>query len=296
MYVGHAGIALGLRGRDRRLAIAALTIACFGPDWVEMLLLMVGVHELAGVLSHSIPAILIGGAAARWLYARTGRPGGGRLFAGWLLHWPADLLTGRKPLILASPTIGLDLYQLPAADFLIETAVIVAGCALYARAQPRRAELRRVIVVLGAALVALQGAVDVALAVMRDTEWAPSLASAESRSHLPLAGVAEPMGLRMHLARPSTHTRREDAMAADGPRGIVTLVCLTCGKEKFFTTEVPAAVSCDQCGSTVFRTFATPTEPDEAAIDALEAQARSMAYGDSSPDTTQDDVRDLDIR
>lgn len=85
-------------------------------------------------------------------------------------------------------------------------------------------------------------------------------------------------------------------MATDGPRGIVTLVCLTCGKEKYFTREVPAEVSCEQCGSTVFRTFATPTEPDEAAIDALEAQARSMAYGDSSPDTTPGDVQDLDLR
>ncbi|MFI5255970.1 MAG: hypothetical protein ACHQRK_01835 [Gemmatimonadales bacterium] len=46
----------------------------------------------------------------------------------------------------------------------------------------------------------------------------------------------------------------------------------------------------------MFRTFATPTEPDEAAIDALEAQARSMAYGDSSPDTTAGDVRDLGQR
>jgi hypothetical protein len=46
----------------------------------------------------------------------------------------------------------------------------------------------------------------------------------------------------------------------------------------------------------VFRTFATPTEPDEAAIDALEAQARSMAYGDSSPDTTIGDVSDLGQR
>ena len=98
----------------------------------------------------------------------------------------------------------------------------------------------------------------------------------------------------LHFA-PRTHYS-EEAMAMDGPRGIVTLVCLTCGKEKFFTREVPAAVSCEQCGSTVFRTFATPTEPDEAAIDALEAQARSMAYGDSSPDTTRDDVRDLDMR
>ena len=82
-------------------------------------------------------------------------------------------------------------------------------------------------------------------------------------------------------------------MANDGPRGLVTLVCLTCGKERFFSQDVPAAVTCEQCGGTVFRTFATPTEPDEAAIDALEAQARSMAYGDSSPDTTIGDVRDL---
>lgn len=85
-------------------------------------------------------------------------------------------------------------------------------------------------------------------------------------------------------------------MAKDGPRGLVTLVCLTCGKERFFSQDVPAAVTCEQCGSTVFRTFATPTEPDEAAIDALEAQARSMAYGDSSPDTTAGDVRDLGQR
>lgn len=84
-------------------------------------------------------------------------------------------------------------------------------------------------------------------------------------------------------------------MASDGIKGIVTLVCLTCGKEKFYTEEVPASVTCEQCGSSVFRTFATPTEPDGAAIDAAEAQARSMAYGDSSPETTRDDVRDLDL-
>jgi len=85
-------------------------------------------------------------------------------------------------------------------------------------------------------------------------------------------------------------------MASNGPRGIVTLVCLTCGKEKFFTNQVPAAVSCEQCSGAVFRTFATPTEPDDAAIAAAEAQARSIAYGDASPETTQDDVRDLDAR
>ena len=84
-------------------------------------------------------------------------------------------------------------------------------------------------------------------------------------------------------------------MGTKGSKGVMTLVCLTCGKEKFFTQDVPAGVTCDQCAGTVFRSFATSTEPDDAEIDALEAQARSMAYGDSSPDTTRDDVRDLDL-
>ncbi|MDQ2665993.1 MAG: hypothetical protein M3Z05_08285 [Gemmatimonadota bacterium] len=84
-------------------------------------------------------------------------------------------------------------------------------------------------------------------------------------------------------------------MSDEEAKDVMTLVCLTCGKEQYFTSDVPAAVTCGQCGGTVFRSFATPTEPDEAAIDALESQTRSMAYGDSSPDTTRDDVRDLDL-
>ena len=83
----------------------------------------------------------------------------------------------------------------------------------------------------------------------------------------------------------------------NGPRGVVTLVCLTCGKEKFYEqSPPPPVVTCDQCGGTVFRQFATPTEPDEATIAALEEQARSIAYGDASPDTAPDDVRDLEGR
>jgi hypothetical protein len=83
---------------------------------------------------------------------------------------------------------------------------------------------------------------------------------------------------------------------SDGPNGIVTLVCVTCGNQHFYDRVVPEAVICEKCGSSVFRTFETPTEPDEATIAQLEEQARSMAYGDSSPDTTVGDVRDLDSR
>ena len=74
---------------------------------------------------------------------------------------------------------------------------------------------------------------------------------------------------------------------------VTTMVCVTCGAEQFFDEAVPAALTCPKCQSTVFRPFTTPTERDEATIAGLEEQARSIAYGDSSPATSPDDVRDL---
>ncbi len=86
-------------------------------------------------------------------------------------------------------------------------------------------------------------------------------------------------------------------MADDsGPEGLVTLVCITCGNEKFYDTAVPDHVKCEKCSGTVFRTFQTPTKPDDATIAALDEQARSISYGDSSPDTSLGDLRDLDAR
>jgi hypothetical protein len=81
-----------------------------------------------------------------------------------------------------------------------------------------------------------------------------------------------------------------------GPSGLVSLVCITCGNERHYESAVPSSLSCDKCGGTVFRQFDTPTEPDDATIAQLEAQARSIALDDDSPDTAPDDVRDLDAR
>jgi hypothetical protein len=77
--------------------------------------------------------------------------------------------------------------------------------------------------------------------------------------------------------------------------GLVTLVCITCGREQFHSRSVPQSTVCDKCGGTVFRTFDTPTDPDDASIAALEEQTRSLSYGDPSPDSTRGDVRDLDL-
>jgi len=75
---------------------------------------------------------------------------------------------------------------------------------------------------------------------------------------------------------------------------VTTMVCVTCGAEQFFDSAVPANLKCQRCQSTVFREFTTPTAPDDASIAQAEEQARSMSYGDSSPATSADDVRDLD--
>ena len=86
--------------------------------------------------------------------------------------------------------------------------------------------------------------------------------------------------------------KRQDREA----RGLITMVCVTCGAEQFFDNAVPDSLTCKTCGSSVFRQFATPTVPDEATIAQLEEEARSIQYGDSSPQTSPDEVRDLDTR
>ena len=75
---------------------------------------------------------------------------------------------------------------------------------------------------------------------------------------------------------------------------VATLICVTCGAEQFFDDAVPNALKCPKCGGTVFRAFDTPASSNQAASAAAEEQARSMAYGDSSPQTAPDEVIDLD--
>ena len=88
--------------------------------------------------------------------------------------------------------------------------------------------------------------------------------------------------------------RRE--LASPTIPSVTTMVCLTCGAEQFYEEQVPGGLKCPRCGSTVFRTFDTPTARDEATIAHLEEEARSIQYGDASPGTTPEDVRDLEIK
>lgn len=80
---------------------------------------------------------------------------------------------------------------------------------------------------------------------------------------------------------------------SDGPDGMLTLVCITCGNEIFFDVAPSAENKCDKCGGTVFRSFFTPTSRDDATESMLEETTRSIAFDGGSPDSTIGDLRDL---
>ena len=79
----------------------------------------------------------------------------------------------------------------------------------------------------------------------------------------------------------------------DETDGLLTLICITCGNELFFTTKPPADEPCPRCGSTVFRSFFTPAASDEAAQSLLEDTTRSISLDGGSTDSTAGDLRDL---
>ena len=179
MYLGHAALALVIKARAPKVPIVPLTLACYGPDWIDAALMIPTPRAGMAPYSHSLPALVIGALMASGLYALiTRRDGAMQILFGWLLHWPLDLLTGLKPIVGVEPLIGLDLYHAPFADALLETIVIAAACVVYARAAaPVRAQ-RKVVMALGVALVVAQLSFDVTLRRLDSLPWHPSLAFA----------------------------------------------------------------------------------------------------------------------
>jgi ribosomal protein S27E len=80
---------------------------------------------------------------------------------------------------------------------------------------------------------------------------------------------------------------------SNGPEGMLTLVCITCGNEMFFTSKPPKDEPCSRCGGTVFRSFFTPTVRDEATESMLEDTARSSSLESAPSDDPTGDVREL---
>ena len=195
-------MALALKTREPRVPMAVLVAACFGPDWVELFLgLFVG-RSAGETYSHFIPGVLLGASAAALVYALVSRRAGSRWVAiGWLSHWPADFLTAHKPLVNPGHVVGLDFYDLPVVDFLIEATLVVVCAWLYARTFAPDRPRRRWVAAAALVLAGIQSVLDYGLQHQPWREWSPSLARLEWQPHLTVATTGSPaQPLRTALA------------------------------------------------------------------------------------------------
>lgn len=80
----------------------------------------------------------------------------------------------------------------------------------------------------------------------------------------------------------------------ESDEGVLTLVCLKCGTEYYFTdSRPPSGMQCEKCKSGVFREFFSPPGDDEAANDFTDTTARAMDPDDAEGETLPTDVLDL---
>jgi membrane-bound metal-dependent hydrolase YbcI (DUF457 family) len=169
MYIGHVGAALAAKRLRASIGLFALLVATYVPDWVDGGLCLAGVHNPEGMLSHSIPAVVLFALAGFAAYAfRTRDFTAALIVAGVIVsHVLLDWITGYKPTWPGGPMIGLQLYGHPVADFVVEGLLIVLVGVLYGRTlPPRRRPWIDVSIMLGALLV-LQLGIDIAHMMMK---------------------------------------------------------------------------------------------------------------------------------
>jgi membrane-bound metal-dependent hydrolase YbcI (DUF457 family) len=168
MFVGHLGLALGVKKAEPRLPLSVLVAASYGLDLLWPLFLLTGLETVriepgntrfTGLAfdsypwSHSLFMAVIWASAAGCLTAwktATLRPA---IFLGAVVvsHWVLDFVTHRPdlPLWPDGPEVGLGLWQSVAGTLLIEGAFFAAAVAVYSRfAAPRDAIGRRALAAL----------------------------------------------------------------------------------------------------------------------------------------------------
>jgi hypothetical protein len=136
------------------------------PDWADAALCIGGIRSSTpGLYSHALMpvAILAAAAAAAFFVWRRDVAGGLVVAAVVLTHLLGDYVTGLKPTWEGGPVIGLNVYAVPALDFIFEAAVLTAGWWLYQRSFPAARRYSRDVVVVLASLLLVQAAADIAI-------------------------------------------------------------------------------------------------------------------------------------
>jgi hypothetical protein len=171
VFAGHLAVALaGVKARPR-VPLWLLLLASQAPDVLQLLLGALGHGDANEARSHSIPVVLVGAiilAGYQVLSARDARDwaGGALVMAVALSHPLLDLVTGVKALWPGAAPIGACLYDRPAVDLIIESAISIAGWLVYRTTLGARRTSNGVWLVLATLLasqLALDGAQEVRL-------------------------------------------------------------------------------------------------------------------------------------
>jgi hypothetical protein len=153
-------VAAAARGRWPVVPLFWLVPAAVAPDLLDVMYALAGICSPYGLYSHTLPAAALTAAvlgAAAWL--TTGSRAAGFLVAGVVLaHLPLDFVTGYKLYWPGGPLLGLQLYDHPWLDFLVEVPIVLGGWWLLRRSgrAPRWAAVGAAAV----GLILLQGTFD----------------------------------------------------------------------------------------------------------------------------------------
>lgn len=97
------------------------------------------------------------------------------------------------------------------------------------------------------------------------------------------------------ILRPARHMNYNRGVMVDPKTdGVLTQVCVQCGKEYFYDrTEPPRDQICERCGNRVFRSFFAVTDGSLIEQDFEDVTGRDVAMDDPGTDVTPGDLADL---
>jgi hypothetical protein len=151
MLIGHVGVAFAARRRWPTAPLGWLVSASFAPDIWRVALADSGYRWWpSNTYSHALPwsaIIAITLASLAWLMTRNGVTAV-TVGAMVMAHIALDMISGWKPLWIGGP-IGLDMYHVEQAEFLLEAVLAWIGWRLLRRTTvPRWLVTRRMLVLL----------------------------------------------------------------------------------------------------------------------------------------------------
>jgi hypothetical protein len=159
MFIGHFGLAFGVKKTAPAVSLGALFAACQFADLLWPTLLLLGYERVAiqpGVTrftpldfvsypySHSLVALGVWGVAFGAIYTVLRRPRASTFPILALLvvsHWLLDYLTHRPDMpitIRGADRVGLGLWNSIPGTLAVEVAIFAAGLAMYVRATAPR--------------------------------------------------------------------------------------------------------------------------------------------------------------